>query len=183
MRKIQILFVVLFLASCASAPKKVVFFDNPIPFDQSEIAWAKEKGKTKVYGSSYIVDNLGLNGTTHTCVGYTAWLLPNSGYNRAYLTYLFGNLNESFWNHKGSVPFKEQRTLEGDNKCYYLESKCDVEGNFAFLDVPDGTFYLVTTAYYVGGPFRTFPPDYKGGMFLKKIVVSGQDEIRAVLTL
>ena len=166
------------LVSCATTSSVEPFVFSK-QFDEKVIAWAKESGKTKIEGSSFIVDRMGLNGTTHTCVGYSASLIPQSEFMEEYLNYLFDNLEESFWNHKGSIPFKNT-DITGDTGV--RQSKCDIDGKFEFNNIPNGTYYLSTTVYYVGGPFRTIPPDYKGGMFLKKVIVNDQDNLRVVLT-
>ena len=175
---LSILFLTVSCATTSSIETPFIFSKE---FNENDIAWAKESGKTKIEGSSFIVDRMGLNGTIHTCVGFSAWLIPQSDFMEEYLNYLFDNLEESFWDHKGPIPFKKAE-ITTDSDGGVRESKCDTDGKFEFNNVPNGTYYVNSTVYYVGGPFRTIPPDDKGGMFLKKVVVNDQDSLRVVLT-
>ena len=179
MKKILFLPLLLLMTSCATNYSSETPFIFSGEFDESDVEWSKQTGKTTIEGSSFIVDRMGLNGTTHTCVGYSALLIPQNDYVEEYLNYLFDNLDESFWNLKGPIPFKNVNLTPAQG---VRESKCDIDGKFEFKNVPTGTYYLSSTVYYVGGPLRTIPPDYRGGMFLKKIVVKDEDSMRVILT-
>ncbi len=177
MRKIPLIaLVVLHLSSCAVVPDPP--FIHSEAFDESEVSWAFEEGSTTIEGSAYIIDRMGLNGTTHTCVGYAAKLIPKSGYAEEFFTYLFGNLEKSFWNYRGPTPYM----TPGDLGYGAREENCDIDGRFVFYNVPSGTYYLVTTVYYVGGPLPTIPPDYRGGMLLERVEVKDQERLRVVMT-
>ena len=175
--KCYMLVSTLFLFACA--PQQFDQFISTSTINKEEIAWSRGEGKTRIQGNSFIVDRLGLNGTTHTCVGYEASLIPKSNLVEEYLNYLFPNLEESFWNLKGSIPFKK---MDENIDAGARRSKCDINGNFEFTNIPNGTYYLLTTIYYIGGPLRTIPPDYKGGILLKKVIVNNQVEMRVVVS-
>ena len=179
MRFFLYLSILLLTTSCASSVETP--FVSSEEFNEDDIAWAKDRGKTKIEGSSFIVDRMGLNGTTHTCAGYSALLLPQSDFFEEYFNYLFDNLEDSFWDYKGSIPYK-RLDFPSYESAGVRESKCDIDGKFEFKNVPSGTYHINTTVYYIGGPLRTIPPDYKGGMFLKRIVVNDEDSLRVVLT-
>ena len=176
-RSTSLLMLFLLLEACAVAPTMPFIYSST--FDESEISWSLEPGDTTIEGSAYIVDRMGLNGTTHTCVGYTANLSPKSNYVEEFFNYLFNNLDESFWNIKGPLPFMDPGSLGGFNR----SENCDVDGRFTFYNVPNGTYYLTTTIYYIGGPLPTIPPNVRGGLLLKNVVVSNQENIRVVMTL
>jgi hypothetical protein len=172
-----LLLITLFITSCVSAPK-AQFYERTIPFDATSLSWVLESGNSSIYGNSFISDNLAINQGPHTCAGYEVNLVPVNSYYEEVLGLVFDNFDNSFWDRNTQSYDWDVVDEEGN---YTKQTTCDSQGNFEFTEIAKGNYYIITAVSYEGGPFRTFPPSWKGGWLLKKIYVDGIKDKKVVI--
>lgn len=140
------------------------------PIQASEIEWAKKSGANTVSG----VASTTAGGTTHTCAGEGANLVPDNAYSRARMTAIFGN------DSKGMRAAAQGPAKFARDDALYVSSlrrtTCDASGSFSFPRVPDGVWY-VTTAVKWDGPNNSV----EGGSMMKRVDVRGGKLVKVTL--
>src|SRR6266850_2602775 len=115
---------------------------TPIP--PSEVDWARRSGANSVSG----VALMQAGGTSHTCAGQSANLIPDSAYARARMTAIFGNPTRGMRAASlGAAKF------ERDDPLYVSTLRttpCDASGSFSFPRVPDGVWYATSSVKWQG---------------------------------
>src|SRR6195256_604000 len=133
---------ILAVTGCAQFAPQETALSTPIA--PSEVDWARGSGANTVSGIAVI--NAG--GTSYTCAGQSANLIPDSAYARARMTAIFGNATKGTRAASlGAVKF------ERDDPLYVSTlrtTRCDVSGSFSFPRVPDGVWYVTSSVKWQG---------------------------------
>jgi hypothetical protein len=145
--------------------------ENPLttPIAPSEVDWARRSGTNTVTGLALI----DASGTTHTCAGQSANLIPDSAYARARMTAIFGNTTKGMRAASlGPVKF------ERDDPLYVSTmrtTRCDVAGSFSFPRVPDGIWYVTSSVKWEGAS------QVEGGSVMQRVDVRGGKLVKVAL--
>ncbi|MBI3198993.1 MAG: hypothetical protein HYZ40_16090 [Rhodospirillales bacterium] len=155
----------LILAGCAQIERQVALSSGISP---AEVEWARKAGANTVIGTA----SMKSGGTTHTCTGQSANLIPDTAYARARMAAIFGNDTRGTRAASlGPVKFDKDDPL-------YVSSlrttRCDASGSFAFPRVPDGVWYVTTSVKWgdpqgakAGGGSMMQRLDVRGGRMVK----------------
>lgn len=139
------------------------------PIAPSEIEWARKSGTNTVSGTAI----LKAAGTSHTCAGQSAMLVPDSAYARARMTAIFGNATRGTRAASlGPVKF------ETDDPLYVSSlrsTRCDTSGSFSFPRVPDGIWYVTSSVKWQG------PAQVEGGSMMQRVDVRGGRFVKVAL--
>jgi hypothetical protein len=152
--------LVLAVAGCAQffSPQQAALSS---PIAPSEVDWARKGGANTVSGRA----SLKAGGTTHTCAGQSANLIPDTAYARARMTAIFGSTTRG--TRAASLgPVKFER----DDPLYVStlrNTRCDASGSFSFPRVPDGVWYVTTSVKWDGAS------QVEGGSMMKRVEVGG----------
>jgi hypothetical protein len=158
--------LILALAGCAQFQQQAALSTGIAP---GEIEWARKTGRNTVSGNA----SLKSGGTTHTCAGQSANLIPDTAYARARMTAIFGNASRGTRAASlGAVKF------ERDDPLYVSTlrtARCDASGSFSFPGVPDGVWYVTTSVKWQGngqveGSSMMQRLDVQGGRLTKVIL-------------
>jgi len=159
--------VILAVAGCAQFAPQETALSTPIA--PSEVDWARGSGANTVSGAALIK----AGGTTHTCAGQSAILIPDSAYARARMTAIFGNATKGMRAASlGAAKF------ERDDPLYVSTLRttpCDVAGSFSFPRVPDGVWYVTSSVKWQGAA------QMEGGSMMQRVDVRGGRLAKVVL--
>ena len=159
--------IALAVGGCAEFARQSSALTTPIA--PSEIDWARKSGANTVSGTAVIK----ANGTSHTCAGQSAMLVPDSAYARARLTAIFGNATRGTRAASlGPVKF------ETDDPLYVStlrSTRCDTSGSFSFPRVPDGIWYVTSSVKWQGAS------QVEGGSMMQRIDVRGGRFVKVAL--
>jgi len=157
----------LILAGCAQFGPQDTALSTPIA--PSEVDWARKSGPNSVSGIAL----LKAGGTSHTCAGQSANLIPDSAYARARLAAIFGN--DSRGTRSASLgPVKFER----DDPLYVSTlrtTRCDGSGTFSFARVPDGVWYVTSSVKWQGAS------QVEGGSMMQRVEVRGGRQVKVSL--
>ena len=139
------------------------------PIASSEVDWARGSGANTVSGIAVI--NAG--GTSHSCAGQSANLIPDSAYARARMTAIFGNATKGMRAASlGAVKF------ERDDPLYVSTlrtTRCDALGSFSFPRVPDGVWYVTSSVKWQGAS------QVEGGSLMQRVDLRGGRMVKVTL--
>src|SRR6266550_577539 len=129
--------LILAVAGCAQLGLQDTALSMPIA--PSEVDWARRSGANTVSGLALMK----AGGTSYTCAGQSANLIPDSAYARARMTAIFGNATKGMRAASlGAAKFERDDPL-------YVSSlrttRCDAMGSFSFPRVPDGVWYVTSS--------------------------------------
>ena len=159
--------LVLIVTGCAQFGSQEASLSTPIA--SSEVDWSRRTGTNTVTGLA-VID---ANGTTHTCSGQSANLIPDSAYARARMAAIFGNTSKGMRAASlGPVKF------ERDDPLYVSTlrtTRCDVAGSFSFPRVPDGTWFVTSSVKWQGAS------QVEGGSLMQRVDVRGGQVTKVVL--
>ena len=157
----------LILAGCAQLGLRDTALTTPIA--PSEVDWARKSGANSVSGIAL----LKAGGTTHTCAGQSANLIPDSAYARARMAAIFGS--DARGMRAASLgPVKFER----DDPLYVSTLRtthCDGSGTFSFARVPDGVWYATTSVKWQGAS------QVEGGSMMQRVEVRGGRQVKVSL--
>ena len=112
-------------------------------------------------------------GTSHSCAGQSANLIPDSAYARARMTAIFGNATKGMRAASlGAVKF------ERDDPLYVSTlrtTRCDALGSFSFPRVPDGVWYVTSSVKWQGAS------QIEGGSLMQRVDLSGGRLVKVTL--
>ena len=156
--------LILALAGCAQFQQQAALSTGIAP---GEIEWARKTGRNTVSGNA----SLKSGGTTHTCAGQSANLIPDTAYARARMTAIFGNASRGTRAASlGPVKFERDDPL-------YVSSlrtaRCDASGSFSFPSVPDGIWYVTTSVKWQDGT--------QGSSMMQRVDVQGGRLTKVIL--
>jgi hypothetical protein len=148
--------LILALAGCAQFQQQAALSTGIAP---GEVEWARKAGRNTVSGNA----SLKSGGTTYTCSGQSANLIPDTAYARARMTAIFGNSSRGTRAaNLGPVKFERDDPL-------YVSSlrtaRCDASGSFSFPGVPDGVWYVTTSVKWQDGT--------QGSSMMQRVDVQG----------
>jgi hypothetical protein len=165
MKSIPLAFaLILALAGCAQFQQQAALSSGITP---GEVEWARKSGRNTVSGNA----TLKSGGTTHTCSGQSANLIPDTAYARARMTAIFGNATRGTRAASlGPVKFERDDPL-------YVSSlrtaRCDASGSFSFPSVPDGIWYVTTSVKWQDGT--------QGSSMMQRVDVQGGRLTKVIL--
>ena len=152
----------------AFAPPPPSALSQPIP--ASEVEWSKKSGSNTVSG----IATMTAGGTTHTCEGQAANLVPESAYASARMKAIFGNdMRGTRASSQGPVKFDRDDPLYVST---LRRTTCDASGSFSFPRVPDGVWYVTTSVKWDGPADRA-----EGGSMMKRVDVRGGKLVKVTL--
>ena len=156
--------LILVVAGCAQFQQQAALSTGIAP---GEVEWARKTGRNTVSGNA----SLKSGGTTYTCAGQSANLIPDTAYARARMTAIFGNANRGTRAaNLGPVKF------ERDDPLYVSTlrtARCDASGSFSFPGVPDGVWYATTSVKWQDGT--------QGSNMMQRVDVQGGRLVKVML--
>lgn len=156
--------LILALAGCAQFQQQAALSTGIAP---GEVEWARKTGRNTVSGNA----SLKSGGTTYTCAGQSANLIPDTAYARARMTAIFGNASRG--TRAASLgPVKFER----DDPLYVSTlrtARCDASGSFSFPSVPDGVWYVTTSVKWQDGT--------QGSSMMQRVDVQGSRLVKVML--
>lgn len=156
--------LILALAGCAQFQQQAALSTGIAP---GEVEWARKSGRNTVSGNA----SLKSGGTTYTCAGQSANLIPDTGYARARMTAIFGNASRG--TRAASLgPVKFER----DDPLYVSTlrtARCDASGSFSFPSVPDGVWYVTSSVKWQDGS--------QGSSMMQRVDVQGGRLVKVML--
>ena len=156
--------LILALAGCAQFQQQAALSSGIAP---GEVEWARKSGRNTVSGNA----SLKSGGTTYTCAGQSANLIPDTAYARARMTAIFGNSSRGTRAaNLGPVKF------ERDDPLYVSTlrtARCDTSGSFSFPGVPDGVWYVTTSVKWQDGT--------QGSSMMQRVDVQGGRLVKVML--
>ena len=172
LRTAMILGLTLAVAGCAQFGRQEAALSTPIA--PSEVDWSRKSGANTVTGIAVMK----AGGTSHTCAGQSANLVPDGAYARARMTAIFGNATKG--TRAASLgPVKFER----DDPVYVSTlrtTRCDASGSFSFPRVPDGTWYVTSSVKWQGGS-QVGGGQVEGGSMMQRIDVRGGRLVKVTL--
>ena len=165
MKPVALVFgLILALAGCAQFQQQAALSTGIAP---GEVEWARKTGRNTVSGNA----SLKSGGTTYTCAGQSANLIPDTAYARARMTAIFGNASRGTRAASlGAVKF------ERDDPLYVSTlrtARCDASGSFSFPGVPDGVWYVTTSVKWQDGT--------QGSSMMQRVDVQGGRLTKVIL--
>ena len=158
--------LILALAGCAQFQQQAALSTGIAP---GEVEWARKTGRNTVSGNA----SLKSGGTTYTCAGQSANLIPDTAYARARMTAIFGNATRG--TRAASLgPVKFER----DDPLYVSTlrtTRCDASGSFSFSRVPDGVWYVTTSVKWQGAS------QIEGGSMMQRVDLRGGRQVKVSL--
>ena len=149
----------LAITGCAQFDSRESALSTPIA--PSEVEWARKSGANAVSGIALIK----AGGTSHTCAGTSAHIIPDSAYARARMTAIFGNTTRGM---RAASRGAEQ--FERDDPLYVSTlrtARCDPSGSFSFSRVPDGVWSVTSSVKWQGAS------QVEGGSMMQRVDVRG----------
>ncbi len=166
-----LLLLLLALSGCAQLG--VAMKESPLatPITPGEVEWARKSGANTVSGLAA----LKAGAVSHTCAGESANLIPDTAYARARMTAIFGNdTRGTRAASRGPVKFERDDPL-------YVSSlrttRCDASGSFTFPGVPDGVWYVTSSAKWPGAQAA----QVEGGSMMQRVDVRGGKLVKVTL--
>lgn len=162
-----ILGIALAVGGCAELERTGSALSTPIT--PAEVDWSRKTGTNSVSGLAVIK----AGGTSHTCAGQSAILVPDSAYARARMTAIFGNTTKG--TRAASLgPVKFER----DDPLYVATlrtTRCDPSGSFSFAQIPDGVWYVTSSAKWQGAT------QVEGGSMMQRVDLRGGRLVKVIL--
>lgn len=157
----------LVLAGCDQFGPQESALSRPIA--PSEIEWSRKEGTNSVSGIALIK----AGGTSHSCAGQSANLIPDSAYARARMTAIFGNATKGM----RAASLGAQK-FAGDDPLYVSSlrtTRCDPSGIFSFSRVPDGIWYVTSSVKWQGAS------QIEGGSMMERVELRGGRQVKVSL--
>jgi len=157
---------VALLAACA--------LDNarePRTFDPSDVRWSKAAGANAITG----VALLSTGGKPRTCASLPVRLAPDSDYTRKRISGLYGDDDEGFVDARQAQRLRAQQDVDKRYESSLKTAVCDAHGNFAFRNLPDGTYYVLAPVVWR----NKLGEVSEGGFYMQRVTVAG-GETKAV---
>jgi hypothetical protein len=157
----------LALAACSQFEPQQSALSTPV--SPAEVDWARKSGANSVSGMALIK----AGGTSHTCAGQSANLIPDSTYARARMTAIFGNATKGM--RAASLGAEK---FDRDDPLYVATlrtTRCDSSGSFSFSRVPDGVWYVTSSVKWQG------TSQVEGGSMMQRVELRGGRQVRVTL--
>lgn len=167
MRLIIVPILLVILAACIPAIQKHKMVNI---FDPNEVSWFDRYGGNSIKGSALIRQ---VGGGVVTCAGNEVNLIPSSTYADERMFAIYGS-NSAGYSEYGDLLIEDVPDTQ-----YLVKSKetyCDAQGFFKFSNLPDGSYYVVTSiVWHVGS-------DRQGGALMQAVHLYGGQEVEVVLS-
>ena len=161
--------VAVTVAGCAQIAPQPSALSTPIP--ASDVDWSRKSGGNTVSGSAIITTG----GTSHSCAGQSAVLIPDSDYARARMTAIFGNATKGMRAASlGPAKFDRDDPLYVSTR---RTTRCDSSGSFSFQRIPDGGWYVTTSVKWQGAGAS----QAEGGSVMQRVDVHGAKLVKVSL--
>jgi hypothetical protein len=141
-------------------------------FEPREVSWFAARGTNSIEGSAIA---RAYNGTAKTCAALPVTLFPASAYASERMRALYDSDQEGF----NPALLGRPAAFENDDPRYLQTARttrCDARGRFAFSELPDGDYFLVSEVTWhdrqAGLP--------QGGYLMRRVQV-GAGESKEVL--
>lgn len=154
-RVVPIAFAALALASCAemspptSESGPTAYESVPaagVAFDDRDFAWSTARGTGAIVGSLAYRHG----GARYSCQGGDVLLTPETAWSRRRMIILYGSAVAA----AAPVSIVRARTPSagtGDYARFVRRTTCDADNRFAFHDLPDGSWFVITIGKPVDG--------------------------------
>ncbi|UVC08972.1 carboxypeptidase regulatory-like domain-containing protein [Rhizobium sp. TH2] len=148
------------LAGCVATPK------IDAVFDPNEAAFINQPGTATITGQAFMRRN---DGVVVYAAGSEVRLLPKTKYADARIAALYRGTK---FNNIVGAP------KETDPRYFALSktTKADGEGRFTFANIPDGSYYVVTTVTWMAGDWS------QGGNIMETATVSGGEPVNVIMS-
>ena len=160
--------LILTVVGCANIGQQDTALSTPLA--PSEVDWARQSGPNTVGGRAVVT----VGGTSHSCAGQPANLIPDSSYARERMTAIFGNTTSGRRAASlGAVKFQRDDSLYVST---LRTARCNASGSFSFAMVPDGVWYVTTSVKWQGAS------QVEGGSMMQRVDVRGGQLVEAFLS-
>ncbi len=164
-RSLLAVFTFCMLSSCASIPQTPKHALHS-EFNADQARRMLEKGTNTIKGSALMRQR---GGGVVTCAGQTVFLIPATAYAVERMHFIYGPQDRGFGGKPGQLE---------DNSLYVeltRRTRCDAQGFFAFDQVADGMFYVMTRINWETGRSA------EGGGLMHRVTLSGVETREIVL--
>lgn len=134
-------------------------------FIPAEASFINNIGKGAIEGQAFLRRN---DGVVVYAAGSEVKLIPATAYAEERMTAIYGAAKIAYWN----AGFKN------DDQSYYQYMKttiADGEGKFAFKEIADGSYFVVTTVTWMAGNVP------QGGTLMERVTISGGSMQQVIL--
>ena len=162
--KVFLVFMILMVSSCSITPVHQMMYR----FDENEVKWSRQSGSSSIDGFAFL-ERSGSR-EVRSCAGRTVKAIPFSSFSREAIYARFESIDH------GYIPYNDWNNVrliaQGDEYRRYLASHkqtiCDINGYFRFIDLPAGTYYLVSDMNY---------NSFYGGWIMKRVTLNDQEKV------
>lgn len=152
------------LAACALDDARDVRSTNK--FDPSDVRWSKALGRNTIFGVARLTAN---GGKPRTCASLQVRLAPDSDYVRTRIERLYGDNDEGFVDARSAQRLRTQQNVDRSYESALKTAVCDPNGNFAFRNLPDGTYYVLAPVVWK----NKLGEVAEGGFYMQRVTVAG----------
>ena len=170
MRIVLAFTVVAALAGCA--PMTPTLVELKTPFNELVTQIPMRPGKNEITGSAFMRRN---DGNLVTCAGHAVDLIPVTDYSTERMIMLYGSAESGLQRPLRPGSIVPATTPDAYKKLRYTTT-CDVRGEFEFLDIADGDWFITAPVVWMAGAVT------QGGYLMKRVTVEGGQHIKTVLT-
>jgi hypothetical protein len=138
-------------------------------FDLNQARSLLVQGNNAIKGNAFMRQN---GGGVVTCAGSAVFLIPATAYATERIEYIYGSIV------RATGPRASVKSFEPDYPEYVTLTRktvCDSQGNFAFENVADGSFFVSTS---VGWSIGQLP---QGGSLMHAVTTKGGQTVSLVL--
>ena len=114
-------------------------------------------------------------GEARTCAGYEVILVPESGYAKERLQYIYGSTEKGY---REIFLFKDLK-FSPEIPAYqqsFIKTVCDAQGNFLFEKLAAGTYFITAPVTWTVGRAS------QGGVLMQRVTVTDGESKRHILT-
>lgn len=154
-----------FVAGCAEAVAVAT------PFNAAEVAYINKSGPARITGQGFTRLSTGM---VITCAGTEVQLVPAGAYAKERMKALYGSISG------GRMSVAQPISVSNSPPEYATMRRvaiCDAGGNFEFVGVADGEYFVMTVVQYVPGPGR--PPE--GVRLFSLVRIANGQSVRVLL--
>lgn len=159
--------------------KAALKHEMAVPFSAKDAAYINKKGTNTILGQGMSKTR---GGNVKTSAGNKAYVYPVTEYTTEMMTLLFQDVNSGhrmYVDLGGEVVKREVTNIDPELTRYVKEQTCDAQGNFEFLNLPNGEYFVVTTVTWEV-PTR-YSSGTQGGDLMKRVKVTGGSKERVIL--
>lgn len=152
----------LLTAACALTEREV---STTKTFDPSDVTWSQGQGPNTITG----IARVSTGGKPRTCASLPVRLAPDSDYTRKRIAGLYGDDDEGFVDARSAQRLRAQQDVDKRYEISLKTAVCDASGNFAFRNLPDGTYYVLAPVVWK----NKLGEVAEGGFYMQRVTVTG----------